>query len=186
MKIIIFSAPSGCGKSTIINHLMAQNLPLRFSISATSRPPRGDERDGVEYFFLEPQEFRKKIAEGAFLEYQEVYKDRFYGTLKCEVDRQLSLGYHLVCDVDVIGAGHIKEAYGEQALSIFLRPPSLQALRKRLEARATESPQAIDARLERAKFELSFAHKFDAIVVNDDLRAAQEETLRIVQAFLSR
>lgn len=184
MKIIILSAPSGSGKSTIINHLMAQGLNLRFSISATSRPPRGNEQNGVEYFFLQPEDFRQKIAEGAFLEYQEVYKDRFYGTLKSEVDRQLALGHNIVCDVDVLGAGNIKKIYGDQALSIFLRPPSLQILKKRLEARATESPEAIAARLDRAKFELSFADKFDAIVINDNLQTAQEETLRLVKAFL--
>lgn len=134
-KVIIFSAPSGSGKSTIINYLMTKGLNLHFSISATSRPPRGREQHGVEYFFLSPEEFRQHITAGKFLEYEEVYKDRYYGTLKEQVDKQLKAGENVVCDVDVLGGCNIKHHYGEEAISLFIQPPSINALRKRLEGR---------------------------------------------------
>lgn len=183
-KVIIFSAPSGSGKSTIINYLMQQQLNLHFSISATSRPPRGTEQHGVEYFFLSPQEFRERIANGEFLEYEEVYKDRFYGTLRSQIDAQLAKGENVVCDVDVLGGQNIKKYYGDRALSLFIQPPSIEALRQRLEGRGTDSAEVIADRIARAEFELSFAPKFDKVVVNDDLATAQQEALHIVKDFI--
>ena len=183
-KIIIFSAPSGSGKSTIINYLMQQGLNLHFSVSATSRPPRGAEQNGVEYYFLTPEDFKQRIAQGEFLEYEEVYKDRFYGTLKSQVDAQLAKGENVVCDVDVLGGQNIKKHYGQRALSIFIQPPSIEALRQRLDGRGTDSPEVINDRIARAEFELSFADKFDHAVVNDDLQQAQAEALALIQNFL--
>lgn len=183
-KIIIFSAPSGSGKSTIINYLMQQGLNLHFSVSATSRPPRGAEQNGVEYYFLTPEDFKQRIAQGEFLEYEEVYKDRFYGTLKSQVDAQLAKGENVVCDVDVLGGQNIKKHYGQRALSIFIQPPSIEVLRQRLEGRGTDSPEVINDRIARAEFELSFADKFDHAVVNDDLQQAQAEALALIQNFL--
>ena len=183
-KVIIFSAPSGSGKSTIINYLMQQQLNLHFSISATSRPPRGTEQHGVEYFFLSPEEFRERIANGEFLEYEEVYKDRFYGTLRSQIDAQLAKGENVVCDVDVLGGQNIKKHYGDRALSLFIQPPSIEALRQRLEGRGTDSAEVIADRIARAEFELSFAPKFDKVVVNDDLATAQQEALHIVKDFI--
>ena len=167
-KLIIFSAPSGSGKSTIINYLLQHpELKLSFSISATSRPPRGTEQDGVEYYFLSPDEFRSRIEKGDFLEYEEAYKDRFYGTLKSEVERLLKAGRNVVLDVDVVGGVKIKRIYGERAKSIFIQPPGLAELRKRLEGRGTDSPEVIENRLQKAEYELSFAPKFDTVIVND-------------------
>lgn len=183
-KCIIFSAPSGSGKSTIINYLMKQGLNLHFSISATSRPPRGKEQNGVEYFFLSSDEFRKRIAEGDFLEYEEVYTDRFYGTLKSQVDKQLAEGENVIFDVDVKGGCSIKEHYGEKAMSIFIQPPSIEELRKRLNGRGTDSAEVIEDRIARAEFELSFAERFDHVVVNDNLEKAEAEVLELVQKFL--
>lgn len=183
-KVIIFSAPSGSGKSTIINYLMAQNLNLHFSISATSRPPRGTEKNGVEYFFLSPEEFKTLIAKGDFLEYEEVYKDRFYGTLKSQVDAQLERGENVVCDVDVLGGQNIKAYYGDKALSLFIQPPSIEVLKQRLESRGTDAPEVIKDRLARAEFELSYADKFDKVVVNDNLEDAQSEALSLIKNFL--
>lgn len=183
-KCIIFSAPSGSGKSTIINYLMEQGLNLHFSISATSRPPRGKEQNGVEYFFLSSDEFRKRIAEGDFLEYEEVYTDRFYGTLKSQVDKQLAEGENVIFDVDVKGGCSIKEHYGEKAMSIFIQPPSIEELRKRLNGRGTDSAEVIEDRIARAEFELSFAERFDHVVVNDNLKKAEAEVLELVQKFL--
>ena len=184
-KLIIFSAPSGSGKSTIINYLLKQNLNLAFSISATSRPPRGTEQHGVEYFFLSPEEFRQRIANDEFLEYEEVYEDRFYGTLKAQVERQLEAGQNVVFDVDVVGGCNIKQFYGERALSIFIQPPSIEALRQRLEGRGTDTPEVIEDRLAKASYELTFAPKFDKVVVNDDLEKAQAETLEVLKEFLN-
>ncbi len=184
-KIIIFSAPSGSGKSTIINFLMQQNLNLAFSISATSRPPRGTEQHGVEYFFLTPEDFRQRIANGEFLEYEEVYKDRFYGTLKEQVEKQLEKGQNVVLDVDVKGGCNIKNYYGDRALSIFIQPPSIEALRQRLNGRGTDSPEVIEDRIARAEYELGFADKFDTVVVNDNLEKAQQEALQILKNFLN-
>lgn len=184
-KLIIFSAPSGSGKSTIIGRLMqCPELHLAFSISCTSRAPRGTERDGVEYFFISPEEFRSRISRGEFLEYEEVYADRFYGTLKQQVETQAARGENVVFDVDVRGGCNIKEYYGARALSIFIQPPSIDELRHRLESRATDAPEVIEARLARAEFELSQAPKFDRVVVNDDLDRAVTETYAIVKQFL--
>lgn len=186
-KVIIFSAPSGSGKSTIIGELMKHaELNLHFSVSATSRAPRGTERNGVEYFFLTPEDFRARIDAGEFLEYEEVYANRFYGTLRSQVDSQLSRGENVVCDVDVLGGQNIKRHYGERALSLFIQPPSLDELRRRLEGRATDTPEVIGERIARAEYELSFAPKFDVVVVNDDLTAAVAEVTACVREFLGR
>lgn len=184
-KLIIFSAPSGCGKSTIIGWLMRHSeLRLAFSISCTSRQPRGTEQNGVEYFFITPEEFRRRIDNGEFLEYEEVYKDRFYGTLKEQVERQSAQGDNVVFDVDVKGGCNIKKYYGSRALSIFIQPPSIDELRRRLEGRGTDAPEVIADRIARAEFELTFAGQFDRVVVNDDLQKAEEDTLAIVKEFL--
>lgn len=184
MKVVIFSAPSGSGKSTIINYLMQQGLNLHFSVSATSRPPRGAEQNGVEYYFLSPEEFKQHIDAGDFLEYEEVYAGRFYGTLKAQVDKQLADGQNVVCDVDVLGSQNIKKAYGDQALSVFIQPPSIEALRARLEGRGTDSAEVIADRLARAEFELAFAAKADVVIVNDELERAEAEALEAVRKFL--
>ena len=185
-KLIIFSAPSGTGKSTIINWLMQEHseLKMAFSISCTSRAPRGTERNGVEYFFLTPDEFRSRIEAGEFLEYEEVYTDRYYGTLKSQVERQCDAGQNVVFDVDVKGGCNIKQHYGDKALSIFIMPPSVDELRRRLESRATDAPEVIDQRIARAEFEIGFADKFDKVVVNDDLEKAKKEVLGIIKEFL--
>ena len=184
-KLIIFSAPSGSGKSTIINYLMTQNLNLAFSISATSRPPRGTEQHGVEYYFLSAEEFKQRIANDEFLEYEEVYADRFYGTLKAPIEKQLAEGYNVVFDVDVVGGCNIKKYYGDRALSVFIQPPSIEELRKRLVGRATDAPEVIESRIAKAEFELGFAEKFDVVVINDDLEKAQADALETIQKFLN-
>ena len=186
-KCIIFSAPSGSGKSTIVQWLMAEHpeLKLAFSISATSRPPRGTEQHGVEYFFLSPEEFRSRIAAGEFLEYEEVYQDRFYGTLKEQVDNQLKAGQNVVFDVDVKGGCNIKEHYGSKALSVFIQPPSVEELRRRLIGRATDSMEQIEQRVAKAEYEMSFAPQFDRIVINDNLDVAKQQTLDTLRKFLS-
>lgn len=185
-KLIIFSAPSGSGKSTIINYLLGQNLNLAFSCSATSRPPRGTEQHGVEYFFLSPEEFRTRIANDEFLEYEEVYKDRYYGTLKSQVEAQLATGQNVVFDVDVVGGCNIKKFYGDRALSVFIQPPSVEELRKRLVGRGTDAPEVIEARVAKAEYELTFAPKFDKVIVNDDLEQAKAEALQVITEFLSK
>ena len=185
-KLIIFAAPSGSGKSTIINWLMQEHpeLNMHFSISCTSRAPRGTEQHGVEYFFLTPEEFRAKIANDEFVEYEEVYADRYYGTLKSQVEKQLEQGENVVFDVDVHGAMNIKKAYGNQAISVFIQPPSIEELRRRLNGRATDAPEVIEQRIERAEYELSFAPKFDTVVVNDNLQEAKENALQKIAQFL--
>ena len=185
-KLIIFSAPSGSGKSTIINFLLKQNLNLHFSISATSRTPRGTEKDGVEYYFLTPDEFRSRIAAGDFLEYEEVYTDKYYGTLKSEVERRLNNGDNVIFDVDVVGGCNIKKFYGDRALSVFIQPPCIADLRKRLEGRGTDTPEVIESRIAKAEYELSFADKFDIIVVNDKLEKAQDDALKVIKEFLEK
>lgn len=188
-KLIIFAAPSGSGKSTIINSIMAdggaEDLNLHFSISATSRAPRGEEKNGVEYFFLTPEEFRQKIANDEFVEYEEVYTDKFYGTLKSQVDKQLANGENIIFDVDVNGAMNIKKLYGKRALSIFIQPPSIEELRDRLEKRATDAPEVIAERVERAKYELEQAEHFDEVVINDNLEVAKVEARALVEDFLA-
>ena len=185
-KLIIFSAPSGSGKSTIIKYLLTQNLNLSFSISATSRAPRGTEQNGVEYFFLTPEEFKQRIANNEFLEYEEVYKDRFYGTLKAQVEKQLAAGQNVIFDVDVVGGCNIKKFYGDRALSVFIQPPSLEELRKRLTGRGTDAPEVIESRLAKATFELSYAEKFDVVIVNDNLEKAQAEALKTIRDFIQQ
>ena len=186
-KLIIFCAPSGSGKSTLVQWLMSTHPELRlaFSISCTSRSPRGAERHGVEYFFLSPEAFKEKIAQGEFLEYEEVYHDRFYGTLKSQVENQTAQGENIIFDVDVKGGCNIKAYYGQRAMSIFIQPPSLDVLRERLTSRGTDSPEAIEERLAKASYELSFAPRFDHIVVNDDLEKAKAAVLQLVTAFLA-
>ena len=184
-KLIIFSAPSGSGKSTIINWLMShEELRMAFSISCTSRAPRGTERNGVEYFFVTPEEFRRRIDNDEFLEYEEVYKDRYYGTLKQQVEAQLEKGENVVFDVDVKGGCNIKNYYGDRALSVFIQPPSIEELRNRLTGRGTDAPEVIEDRIARASFELTFAPKFDKVVINDDLDKAKAEAMKIVKDFL--
>ena len=185
-KLIIFSAPSGSGKSTIINYLLQQSLRLRFSISATSRAPRGTEKNGVEYYFLTPEAFKARIAKGDFLEYEEVYTDKFYGTLKSEVERILNEGDNVIFDVDVVGGCNIKRFYGDRALSVFIQPPSIEELRKRLFGRGTDTPEVIESRIAKAEYELSFAEKFDTVVINDDLETAKAKALQVIQAFLAK
>ena len=185
-KLIIFSAPSGSGKSTIINYLLTKGLNLAFSISATSRPPRGSEQNGVEYFFLSPEEFKQRIANDDFLEYEEVYQDRFYGTLKEQVEKQLSVGQNVIFDVDVVGGCNIKKFYGERALSVFIQPPSVEELRKRLQGRGTDAPEVIESRIAKAEFELGYADKFDVIIVNDDLETAQNEAFKVINNFINQ
>lgn len=185
-KVIIFSAPSGSGKSTIINYLLKQQLNLAFSISATTRPPRGQEKNGVEYFFLSQEEFKERISKGDLLEYEEVYAGRFYGTLKSQVEKQLENGENVVFDVDVKGGCNIKKYYGSRALSIFVQPPSIEELQKRLESRATDTPEMIKKRIEKASFELSFASQYDVVITNDQLEKAETETLEAVKVFLGK
>lgn len=186
-KLLIFSAPSGSGKSTIINWLMQEHpeLNMHFSISCTSRAPRGQEQNGVEYFFLTPEEFREKIQNDEFVEYEEVYQDRYYGTLKSQVEKQLAAGENVVFDVDVHGAMNIKKAYGDRALSLFIQPPSIEELRRRLNGRGTDAPEVIEQRIARAEYELTYADKFDTVVINDDLETAKQETHKYIDAFVN-
>jgi len=183
-KLIVFSAPSGSGKSTIINYLLTQNLGLEFSISATSRLPRGTEKNGVEYYFLMPEEFRTKIANDEFLEYEEVYRDRYYGTLKSEVERIAAKGHVALFDVDVVGGVNIKKKYGENALSIFIQPPSVEELHKRLHSRKTDTLEVISERVYKAEWEMAFAPQFDTVIVNDDLEKAKAEALETIRKFV--
>jgi guanylate kinase len=185
-KMLIVSAPSGSGKSTIVNWLMREHpeLKLYFSISCTSRAPRGTEQNGVEYFFLTPEEFKEKIQNDEFLEYEEVYENRFYGTLKQQVENQREAGQNVVFDVDVKGGINIKKYYGDEALSLFIQPPSVEELRRRLEGRGTDTPEAISERLAKAEYEMMFAPQFDHVIVNDNLDVAKQETLQVVNDFL--
>ena len=183
-KLIIFSAPSGSGKSTIVNHLLQAGFDIEFSISATSRAPRGQEKDGVEYYFLSPEEFRNKIAADEFIEYEEVYKDTYYGTLSSEIERINSKGKHIVFDVDVVGGLNIKKKYGDKALLIFIAPPSIDELRNRLISRGTDSAEMINLRIEKATYELSFAPHFDVTIVNDDLEKAKKEAEFVLTKYL--
>lgn len=183
-KIVIFSAPSGSGKSTLIKWLMSKMDMFEFSISATSRSPRGTEQNGMEYYFLTPEEFKQKIANDEFLEYEEVYTDKFYGTLKSEVERIIKVGKVAIFDVDVKGGMNIKKFYGERALSVFIQPPNIEVLRSRLIGRATDAPEVIEERIEHAAFELSFADKFDKVVVNDNLETAKAEIEKVIREYL--
>ena len=187
-KLLIFSAHSGSGKSTIVNFLMQEHpeLNMHFSISCTTRAPRGTEKNGVEYFFLTPEEFKAKIAEDAFVEYEEVYTDRFYGTLKSQVENQINNGENVVFDVDVRGGCNLKKIFGSEALSVFVQPPSVEELRRRLVGRATDAPEVIEQRLAKAEEELTYAPKFDVIIVNDDLETAKAEALKTISDFLGK
>ena len=187
-KLLIFSAPSGSGKSTIVNFLMQEHpeLNMHFSISCTTRAPRGTEKNGVEYFFLTPEEFKAKIAEDAFVEYEEVYTDRFYGTLKSQVENQINNGENVVFDVDVKGGCNLKKIFGSEALSVFVQPPSVEELRRRLVGRATDAPEVIEQRLAKAEEELTYAPKFDVNIVNDDLEIAKAEALKTISDFLGK
>ena len=185
-RLLILSAPSGAGKSTIVQWLMKEHpeLKLAFSISCTTRAPRGTEQNGVEYIFLSPGEFKEKIHNGEFLEFEEVYENCFYGTLKSQVENQVEAGQNVVFDVDVKGGCNIKKFYGERALSLFIQPPSVEELRRRLVGRQTDSAEAIENRLAKASYELTFAKNFDRVIVNDDLEKAKQETYEIVKTFL--
>ncbi len=187
-KLLIFCAPSGSGKSTLVQWLMREHpeLNLRFSVSCTTRQPRGTEQDGVEYFFITPAEFRQKIAEEAFVEYEEVYTDKFYGTLKSQVQAQIERGENVLFDIDVKGGCNIKSQYGDEALSLFIQPPSVDELRRRLTGRGTDSPEMVEQRLAKAEYEMSFAPQFDRIIVNDDLEKAKEEVFSVIRDFLDR
>ena len=184
-KVLIFSAPSGAGKSTVVGHLLGLHPEFEFSISATSRPPRGTERDGVEYYFISAEKFRELIAQDAFVEHEEVYHDRFYGTLKSEVERIWAKGHVILFDVDVKGGANLKRYFGDAALSILILPPSLEELERRLRGRGTDSEEAIRERLGKAGSEIEFARgKFDREIVNDSLEDTFAEAEKIVNGFL--
>lgn len=187
-KCLIFSAPSGSGKSTIVQWLTSEHpeLNLVFSISATSRPPRGTEQHGVEYFFLTPEEFKAKIEANEFLEYEEVYTDRYYGTLKSQIESELEQGKNVIFDIDIKGGINVKKHFGERALSLFIQPPGVEELRRRLVGRGTDTAEQIEIRLAKAEYEMSFASEFDKIIVNDDLDAAKAETLKAIREFLNK
>ena len=185
-KIIIISAPSGTGKSTILNRIIADtSLDLQFSISATSREPRKGEAHGVNYYFFTEDDFRKAVADGRFVEWEEVYPGRFYGTLRSEIDRITSAGHNVIMDVDVKGGVNIKRIMGADALSVFVQPPSVETLRQRLVARATDTPEQIEQRVAKAEYEMAFAPQFDRTVVNDDLHTAVEDVRKLVKDFIS-
>ncbi len=185
-KCLIFSAPSGSGKSTIVQWLLQHpELKMVFSISATSRAPRGTEQNGVEYFFLTTDEFRTRISKGDFLEYEEVYPGCFYGTLKGQVEKRLNEGMNVVFDVDVVGGCNIKQHYGDEALSMFIQPPSVEELERRLRLRRTDSDEMIAKRVAKASYELTFAPKFDVVIVNDKLEEAQQKALSTIKSFLN-
>lgn len=185
-KCIIFSAPSGAGKTTIVHYLLKQDLGLEFSVSACSRDPRDNEVDGKDYYFLGIDGFRKKINENAFVEWEEVYTNNFYGTLKSEMERIWNEGKTVIFDVDVIGGLNLKKQFGDDALAVFVQPPSYDELEKRLRGRSTESEEKINQRMEKANKELSFAEKFDMILINDDLTTACNKAEEVVRRFLKQ
>ena len=184
-KLIIFSAPSGSGKSTIVNYLVAQGAPVEFSISACSRAPRGEEKDGEHYYFLSPEEFRSKVEAKEFLEWEEVYPGRYYGTLRSEVSRIWKKGKQVIFDIDVVGGVNLKKLYGDKALSVFIKAPSLSVLKERLVARNTEDEANLNMRLEKAEEEMTYAKDFDIVIVNVNLKMAQNEALQKVTDFIN-
>jgi len=183
-KLIIFSAPSGAGKTTIVRHLLDKGFDLEFSVSATSRAPRHSETHGKDYYFLKPEEFIQKVEADEFLEWEEVYKGSSYGTLKSEVERIRKTGKNVIFDVDVVGGLNIKKFYGDEALAVFVQPPSVEELRQRLKARSTETTEKIAMRIAKAEHELSFASQFDVVIVNDDLEKAFTEAEKVLSEFL--
>jgi len=184
-KLVIFSAPSGAGKTTIVKHLLQQNLDLEFSVSATSRKPRPGETDGKDYYFLTKEQFKNKISNDEFLEWEEVYRDILYGTLKSEVERIRSSQKNVIFDVDVVGGMNIKNYYKQDALAVFVMPPSAGELKRRLENRATDNEQSISMRVEKALAELNYADHFDVVIINNDLSFALDEAKKIVSNFLA-
>jgi len=185
-KLIILSAPSGAGKSTIIEHLLKKDFKLEFSISACTRKPRGEEKHGKEYYFLTTDDFKNKIKNNDFIEWEEVYEDHFYGTLKSEIDRIFEKGNNVIFDIDIAGGLNIKKQYGNKAISIFIMPPSIEELEKRLKNRGTDSAENIKKRIDKAKFEISFANKFDVVIINKDIDKAVIETESILSNFLNQ
>ena len=184
-KLLVFSAPSGSGKSTVINRLKELNaFPFAFSVSATNRPPRPFEEDGKDYYFLSTEDFCKRLQNGDFVEYCEVYEGRYYGTLKSELEDRCSRGENIILDVDVEGACNIKRLYGDDALTIFVMPPSIETLRSRLEGRGTDSPDKINERLSRAEYEMGYADKYDVRIINDNLETAVNDCIKHVKEFL--
>ncbi len=183
-KVLIFSAPSGSGKSTIVNHILGLHPEIEFSVSATSRPPRGQEQDGVEYYFLSVEEFRRRIEADQFVEYEQVYEGRYYGTLKSEVERIWAKGHVIIFDVDVKGGVNLKKYFGDKALSVFIQAPSVEELRRRLIFRNTDTPEAIAERVAKAAEEMTYAPKFDVVLINDNLDKAYAEAEKMVDDFL--
>lgn len=183
-KVLIFSAPSGSGKSTIVNHILGLHPEIEFSVSATSRPPRGQEQDGVEYYFLSVEEFRRRIEADQFVEYEQVYEGRYYGTLKSEVERIWAKGHVIIFDVDVKGGVNLKKYFGDKALSVFIQAPSVEELKRRLIARNTDAPEAIEERVAKAAEEMTYAPKFDVVLINDNLDKAYAEAEKMVDDFL--
>lgn len=185
-KLIIISAPSGCGKSTIIGDIMDRGeLDLQFSVSATNRKPRPGEVDGVSYHFLSDEEFKDLIANGAFVEYEQVYPGRYYGTLRSEIQNRVDAGHNVILDIDVNGGMNVRRQFGDEALSIFIAPPSVDELRRRLVQRGSESPEAIEERVGRAEYELGFRDRFDHVVVNDELPRAIGEIEKLMADFIN-
>lgn len=184
-KLIIFSAPSGSGKSTIVKHLIERGVPVEFSISACSRAPRGDEKHGVDYYFLSPEEFKNRVKANEFLEWEEVYENRFYGTLRSEVDRIWAQGKHVIFDIDVVGGLNLKKQYNDKALALFIKAPSIEILKDRLEKRNTEDRANLQMRLDKAEEEMTFAEAFDCVIVNDDLHKAQQEAYTKIMTFIN-
>jgi len=185
-KLVIISAPSGAGKTTIVNHLLRKGLNLEFSVSATTRAPRGKEKNGKEYYFISAEDFREKIKKNEFTEWQEVYKDQFYGTLKSEIERIWADKKHVIFDVDVKGGINLKNIFGNKAISVFIMPPSVKEIEKRLINRATDDRSKIKVRVEKAIEEIKLANNFDHIVINDNLERAQKEAYELVKSFLTR